>query len=318
MRFISVFKVLFSALSCVLLTQCGTIENLHEPQLSSAHYRSFDGREFPYQKWDAKANKPDAKRVVIALHGYNGYPGDFEWLATKLNADGCVLYAPATRGQGFDPLEKCRGDIGRSQQWVSDLRAMTQLLRAKYPNSELVWLGESMGGLIALNSISENQNHSCDKLIIAAPIFGVENQITAPQKTLFGIASTLFPSMRFSLAGLTGQNDTQMTHQSKHEEQVIKNDWHVERQTLRLYKNIGLLIQNAPAQLAQLQVPLLTLRGAKDSLSNKASLNSALGFLPKSTPYQHIEYENSHHLLFYDQEKEKVAEDFINWLRISP
>jgi len=175
-----------------------------------------------------------------------------------------------------------------------------------------------MGGLIALNAVSPIPEQSCDRLIIAAPILSLAGQISPSQKNLFQITSTLFPSMRFSIGALTGHHKTQMTANSTHDTQTLKNDWHIEKQTLRLYKNLGRLIQQAPDKLSQLKVPLLTIRGAKDSLSDDASLKKVLSHLPATTPSQHIEYAKSHHLLFYDKEKEQVIDDIASWLNTKP
>jgi len=302
-----------SALLCLLLGNCAPHRDFPLPHLENQHYQSYDGRKFPIENWSQSVKKPE--KIIIALHGYNGYPGDFKSLGQKLSNHSIIVYAPATRGQGLDPIPSFRGDIKHADQWIDDLRTLTRLLRTKHPNAEIIWLGESMGGLIALNAASSSVSESCDRMIIAAPILTLGDQITNGQRNLLNVAGFIFPKMRFSLETLTGSENTQMTASSQHDEQSLKNPWHIHRQSLRLYRNLERLIEMAPQKLNTLQIPLLTLRGAKDRLSDERSLRQLFQVLPPDSSHQHIEYEKSHHLLFYDQEKKTVMDDIAAWLR---
>ena len=96
-----------------------------------------DGVRLPYRRW-APRGRP--KAVIIALHGLNDHSRSFEEAATAWQRDGFTTYAYDQRGFGGAPK---RGLWPGADTLVSDLKAMTRLVRQRHPKTPVYLLGSA-------------------------------------------------------------------------------------------------------------------------------------------------------------------------------
>ncbi|MDP2791579.1 MAG: alpha/beta fold hydrolase [Rectinemataceae bacterium] len=104
-----------------------------------------------------------AREAVLLLHGFTGYPGEMEPLATGLASAGYAVSAPRLPGHGT-----CRRDflLTRAEDWARRAYDAYLDLRASY---EIVHVcGHSMGALLA-SAIAVS--FSVPRLILLAPAF---------------------------------------------------------------------------------------------------------------------------------------------------
>lgn len=305
------FLTLIGCLAVILFAGCAPQYTLvNNPQQSSAKSDSFG-----YRKWISKAVKQDV--IIIGIHGFSGASIDYANLGNHLLEfqPSTGLYAYEVRGQGSDPIRERRGDIGDPHEWYRDLFAFTQLVEEQHPDAKIVWFGESMGALIAAHALSEAPSGKppCDALVLSSPIVRFRDDIPEWAPALIQIAATTMPLARISLDTLAGGKDVQMTQTSHHNEQVKKNSYNVDKQTLRLLATLGRHIETMNDCAATFRVPVLVLHGGKDYFNNDSDIRGFIARIPKQVSCTYHNYPNAYHLLMYDAKKEDIFKDIERW-----
>lgn len=279
----------------------------------SAHAK---GDTFGYRQWIAERLEPDV--VIIGIHGFSGASADYGNLGEHLmrHQPETGLYAYELRGQGSDPIRERRGDIGHPSEWYADLIVFTGLVRERHPGARIVWMGESMGALIATHAMCEAPRGKlpCDGLILSSPIVRYRDDIPAWTPVLVELAATALPLARVSLETLMGGQDVQMTEGTTHLKQAKKNPYSIEAYTLRLIGVLSELIDGMNVCARDLKVPLLLLHGGKDFINSDRDLRGFIARVPETTAVTYENYPQAHHLLMYDQCRDQVFKDLERWL----
>jgi alpha-beta hydrolase superfamily lysophospholipase len=256
--------------------------------------------------------------VIVGIHGLGGAAVDYNNLGKHLlkHQSRTAVYAYEVRGQGSDPHVARRGDINDPREWYQDLDAFTQSVRQRHPRAKVVWFGESMGGLIAANALREARpgTGGCDGLILSSPVVRVHPDIPCWKQALVRVAGTALPAVRVRLDSIAGGHPIEMTATSVHSDQSAKNEYHLERTTLRLLAVLARQIEQMPRCAASFQVPVLVLRGEKDALSEEKDVLDFLSRVPEGVPRTFHQYAGAYHLLMYDMRREEVFHDVSRWI----
>jgi acylglycerol lipase len=305
------FLKLISSIAVVFLVSCAPQDTLVNHRTES----SAKGDSFGYRKWISKEVKQDV--IIIGIHGFCGASIDYTNLGNHLlqYQPTTGLYAYEVRGQGSDPIRERRGDIGDPHDWYRDLFAFTQLVREQHPDAKVVWFGESMGALIAAHALREAPvgQSPCDGLVLSSPIVRFRDDIPEWAPALVQIAATTLPLARISLDTLAGGKDVQMTQTSHHNEQVKKNSYNVDKQTLRLLGTLGEYIETMNDCATTFRMPVLVLHGGKDYFNNDSDVRGFVARVPKGVSCTYDNYPNAYHLLMYDAKKEFIFKDIERW-----
>ena len=289
------------------------------PQSTAVYYpkaAGAKGETFGYRKWISEKTEPDV--VLIGIHGFCGASIDYTNLGNHLleHQPKTGLYAYELRGQGSDPIDARRGDIGDPRQWYRDLFAFTLLVRELHPDAKVVWFGESMGALIAAHAWREAPpgDPPCDALVLSSPIVRFRDDIPAWTPGLVQLAATTLPLARVSLDALAGGQDVQMTQKSQHVEQAKKNPYHIEEYTLRLIGALTGLINGMNDCASNFRSPVLVLHGGKDYFNNDSDVRGFVARIPAGTSITYRNYPKAYHLLMYDEKKEVIFRDIERWV----
>lgn len=270
---------------------------------------------FGYRKWISRDVEQDV--VVIGIHGFCGASIDYANLGSYLlgNQPKTGLYAYEVRGQGSDPIQARRGDIGDPSDWYRDLFAFTQLVREQHPGVKVVWFGESMGALIASHAWREApvSDPPCDGLVLSSPIVRFRDDIPAWTPGLIQIAATTLPLARVSLDMLVGGDDVQMTQTTTHSAQARKNPYDIDKHTLRLLAALGRHIDGMNDCAATFRAPVLVLHGGKDYFNNDSDMRGFVARIPEGVSRTYHSYPQAYHLLMYDERREVVFRDIARW-----
>src|SRR5665213_795821 len=120
------------------------IDNPGAPPDTSGYFAMTDGTRLPYRAW-----MPDSAphAIVLALHGMNDSRDAWEYPAPDFARAGIAVFSPDQRGFGTTPD---RGMWVGGHEMAADARQMARLLRARYPHTRLVLMGESMGAAVLM------------------------------------------------------------------------------------------------------------------------------------------------------------------------
>ncbi len=310
-RDIVVLSGWIASMAAMLLSGCA-------PQYTMMNHpgqASGKGDAFGYRKWISKEVEQDV--VIIGIHGFCGASIDYANLGNHLlkNQPRTGLYAYEVRGQGSDPIQERRGDIGDPQDWYRDLFAFTQLVREQHPDSKVVWFGESMGAMIAAHAWREAPANDppCDGLVLSSPIVRFRDDIPAWTPGLVQVAATTLPLARISLDALAGGEQVQMTQTSVHSDQVQKNSYNVDKHTLRLLGALTRHIGTMNDCAASFRAPVLVLHGGKDYFNHDSDVRGFMARIPAGVSKTYRNYPNAYHLLMYDEQKEVIFRDIARW-----
>ncbi len=338
MRFFSPFfcsamaRSVMMALLCSLLASCFRAPDYtlvshaySRPRLGERSFTSYDLQSFPYRKFlSSRPDAPAIRTVVIGIHGFCGASLDYENLGHWLinHQPDTALYAYDVRGQGFDPLTARRGDIDAPQHWFRDLTTFTQLVQRRHPDAAIVWQGESMGALILSHTyryeLSQGRTPPCDAIVITSPVVTTGHGIAPWKKEGVRLVARAFPYHRVSLDAISGGEKIAMTATSTHQEQSEVNAWHIEKHSLRLLLNLGNLVDQMPACATSFQVPTLVVHGGKDFFATPEDVSAFFQQIPSTVDKKRLFYPSGHHLLMYDEQKERVLADIGQWLAHLP
>ncbi|HUS16751.1 MAG TPA: alpha/beta fold hydrolase [Chloroflexia bacterium] len=110
---------------------------------------SFDGTELACRVWEPAGGVAPGSPVAVLHHGVAYYGAAYDGLGAFLAELGVPLCALDARGHGRSGGQ--RGALRNGRTVLFDLHTVACWVRRRYPGHPLLLIGESMGGLFALN-----------------------------------------------------------------------------------------------------------------------------------------------------------------------
>lgn len=298
----------------VLAGACAPIEippgtGQQQPALTDVSLISFDGTALPLRRWLPEGDRPDA--VILALHGFNDYSNAFSAPAAWLTQQNLVVFAFDQRGFGDAPD---RGYWHSETALTGDVATALDVLGQRYPGTPLYLMGVSMGGAVALASLTDSRvtNAVSGTILLAPAIWGASTQPWWQRSGLWLFAHTV-PWMRPTGQGLGIQasDNIEMLRSLGRDPKIIKKT--------RVDAVYGLVKLMDSALLAgqKLRTPALILYGAKDEVIPPKPTRQMLRDLPSDATGQRriAVYPNGWHMLLRDLQGETVWRDIASWIR---
>lgn len=230
-------------------------------------------------------------------------------MASWLAARACAVHAYDHRGHGRSDGPRCH--VGRFEEFLDDLGAMLDVVRAEHPELPITLIGHSMGGLIMLAFLAER-----------AP--SVESAVSSGAALSVGAVSPL----RVLLARTVSRVLPRLAIGSGLDPDGLSRDPDVLRRYLEdplihrtMTTSLGAeLLGAAPrtaARAGQVRVPLLLLHGEADPI---CSVEGSKGFRAGlRAPGSALRtYPELRHEIFNEPEREEVWQDLWNWLEELP
>jgi len=295
------------------------------PRLEAELLIADDGMALPLRRWlpAGAAEAGGAPRaVILALHGFNDYSNAFAEPGAWLAARGIATYAYDQRGFGESQHS---GLWAGSEALARDALTALDLLAARYPDTPLFLLGESMGGAVAIAALTRapgvgpdsalsarTGRPPADGLILSAPAVWGRSQMPLHQRVALWLAARLMPSARLTGRGLGIQasDNIEMLRGLGRDPLVIK--------ATRVDAMDGLtdLMSEALTSASALSVPALVLYGAKDEVVPRKPMLAFWRGLPQTagTRQRTALYDQGWHMLLRDLQAERVLTDIAHWI----
>ena len=271
------------------------------PIITSGTFDLPDGARLPYRLYPARG---PLQAVVLALHGYTDSRDAWVLLAQTLNARGIAVYAPDQSGFGATAN---RGDWPGGATLVDEAREMAVLLRARYPQTRLVLMGESMGGAVGLMLGASDDPPPVDAYVLSAPAVW---RVGMFYHAVLLAADTLAPHWRLTgrearirasdnIAALIAFGEDPLTIRAPDVNSIL---------------GLTRLMARAQRACARFHEPALILYGGHDELIPKAAMRSCWAALPHSAPVVLAYYPPDYHLIPRDLERARPDADILDYI----
>jgi alpha-beta hydrolase superfamily lysophospholipase len=236
--------------------------------------------------------------IILAIHGLGGRGAWFDNLKTALDEHGVELIAPDLKGFGNN---EPRGHVESFNDWVSDIQAIYEKLKADKPDAQIVLMGHSMGAVV----LSHIKVAADDKLIYSVPGF-------KGARATFKMSFTLTTLLKlFRDTFITHENSLIKLPSSQLKKHVTDED------PLKVYEvspsllwQILLMSQKLKSRFINLLNPLLLIQVKNDLVVDNETMNKIFHEIPSDKKELNI-LENTEHDWIWDQEAVKTAVPII-------
>ena len=280
--------------------------------MSTSHeqgHREIGGGSSGY--WQAWLPRDRARAVVIIVHGIHEHSGRYAPVGTWLATAGFAAYAADHRGHGKS--DGRRGNIERMALIVDDLDRFVRFAVERHPGTPVFMVGQSLGGLIALQWATEPRATGPGVLLDGLVVSGAAVEVmvgSALQRRLAGVLSALVPDL--PVAELAAD---QKISRDPEVVRAYRDDPLVHRGKIKARTGAEILATMValPARLPRLSVPLLLLHGTEDRIC--AVTGSAMVHDTVSSPDKTLRrYQGLYHEVFNEPEREAILTDLVTWL----
>jgi alpha-beta hydrolase superfamily lysophospholipase len=279
-----------------------------------------DGETFAYSAWGANLETAQlARAVVVAVHGLSGAAIDYEPLGSHLARHGIVTFAIELRGQGNDPVSKRRGDLAHFEDWFSDLHAFFALVRARHPDTQIFYYGESMGAAILTRFLAQAARPDLPAgLILASPVIAVPGNPSWWRRLVFRLCYIFTPTRRIDVAKYTkrvNEDDPAhwVTRDAAHRHWIKTAPHRITSFTFRFFKNLFDLMSGCLDAAPRVTVPVLVVYAANDVFITPANVEKFFVRLG-SREKELCLFPESYHLLLHDHDRDQALERIESWL----
>jgi len=279
-----------------------------------------DGETFAYSAWGSNLESAQFPRaVVVAVHGLSGAAVDYEPLGSHLARHGVVTFALELRGQGNDPVSKRRGDLARLEDWFSDLRAFFALIRARYPEIQIFYYGESMGAAILTRFLAQAARTDLPAgLVLASPVITVPGNPGWWRQLIFHFFYFFTPTRRINVSKYTKRVDEDdpahwVTRDAAHRQWIKTAPHRITTFTFRFFKNLFDLMGGCVDAAPRITIPVLVIYAANDVFVPPANVEKFFARLG-SREKELCLFPESFHLLLHDHDRDKALERIESWL----
>lgn len=312
----------FALVLALLLGACGTAlvqapqPILAPPKVVTQAGMDFviasDGYRLPLHIWDAEGpeGQPiEPRAVIVGLHGFNDYAHTYSLPAAFWAKNGIATWAYDQRSFG---ATQSRGIWPGSNALISDMYAVVELARARYPGVPVYLHGNSMGGAVVLAGLGRADAPGAlpgiQGAILTAPAVWGRPTMNPIYRLALWTAYRVMPGRKFTGQGLNirPSDNIPLLITLGRDPLVIKGT--------RVDAIHGLtdLMDEALAAAPRLRVPLLVLYGAKDEIIPRGPTQEMVDTL--GAPYRVAVYPNGYHLLLRDLQGPVVWTDELAWI----
>jgi alpha-beta hydrolase superfamily lysophospholipase len=266
------------------------------------YFNGYDGNELFFRTWPHDS----PKAVILGIHGLGEHSGCYKLLAEGLQNSPFQLVVSDLRGHGRS--EGKRG-IGTIDEFVLDIKLFVEVVKSRFKNLPLFFLGHSMGGLVLSKLLIKNGDFGAVGAIFSSPLLGVVVDIPAIKRKSANVLAKVAPNITF-------YNEIPLSHltHNKNVVKVYENDhWRHDRISPRLFSEMLSSMDYVMQRADKIQLPVLMQLSGDDLVVNRHKGEEFFGKIGSKDKDQ-IVYEGYYHEIYNEIWREKPYEDLLKWL----
>ena len=264
------------------------------------------GANVLYRKWEARPRGGPAKAAFLLVHGLGAQSARWAFLAGHLAEAGYASYAIELRGYGLTP-ERPRGHVDSLRVWERDVLTLGETIAAENPGRKIFLLGESVGGLVAFNTVCRHPG-AFNGLVLMSPDF--KNGLKFPLSSYLTLAACILfhPQKTIPIP----YTPAMLTRDAAHQSVMDADPGEIRIGSLACLMSIMREQGKAKKLAPTLNRPVLFLISGTDYLVDERAsrrLFAKLRLADKTV----VEYPEMLHALSIDLGREKVFRDILDW-----
>jgi alpha-beta hydrolase superfamily lysophospholipase len=258
------------------------------------------GQKISARSWGTAA---DCTAVALLVHGLGAHAGWFEAFARQLKIR--RLCAIAYDQLGFGARRQQR--FTSFNQWIDDLIAVFDYLKANVPDRPIYIMGNSMGGLVA---VAAAEHINPDGLVLFSPGFDGHKETFSTMYRLKSIMTALAtPEKEIALP-----YDVELFARDRAVQEWVKADperrFNVKGKMMLELLKLSMLVRRKRKQVS---APVLMIGAGYDKIVDSDAYN--LYFNQLSAPDKKLrQFPDAWHDLMFDPQVDEVADEVVHWM----
>ncbi len=281
--------------------------NLVEINFDDSVIIDSNNEKLHFSHWGFE-NNPE--HIIVALHGMNDYANSFNLMGPFLAQQNIATFAYDARHFGRNAN---RGDWAGAINMAKDFIAIIDALKIKFPDKQIVALGDSMGGSTILSSYFNKLRHNADKVILVAPgVSGWTNQPVIYRMGLW-LMNKFIPKKqltppKIAYKVIKASDNDEMLNQVGRDENMI---WQTIPSTLKGL--VDMMEQAFRAAPFLGDVPTMIMFAGKDQIIPPASSKKFAKKLKKKIEVKN--YPEAYHMLLRDNSREIYFDQIVQFIQ---
>ncbi len=274
------------------------------PAFADTYLLTRDGEKLPTRSWT-----PDhPKAVIVALHGMGDYSNFIALPAEDWAKHGIATLAFDQRGFGASahPGLWAGGDVMRR-----DFADAVAAARARYPDTPVFALGESMGGAVVLSAFAAPDAPKVDGIILVAPAVWSRSDMPMLYRITLWLTAHTLPQMHVSGRGVVKiwPSDNIPMLRAYSRDPLVQKDTRADA----VWGLVNLMddARHAPEHLGPTP-PILLLYGKNDQVIPNPPTEAVVNALGSKAEV-HV-YEHGYHMLLRDLEGPRIWPVIADWI----
>ncbi|HIY57415.1 MAG TPA: alpha/beta hydrolase [Candidatus Tetragenococcus pullicola] len=232
-------------------------------------------------------------RAVLILHAYSGSPNDVRMLCRSLEQENYTVYSPMFAGHGtLDPEDILNKN---PQQWYQDTKAAIAFLKEK-GYQQIAVFGLSMGGIMAMKTLTENDASIIGGGAFCSPIFPTKTNV---YQSFLKYAKTVLKTGNYA--------------ETEQENKYVR----IEDNALQQLRAIETFENTVSQNIHKIDRPVFLAQAGKDQMIEAITVYETAKGL-KQTKVTLKWYPESGHVVTIGPERKEFERDIADFLRTLP
>ncbi len=248
----------------------------------------------------------ETKAVIILVHGYDEHSSRYQYLAKHCTDRGLAVHALDHWGHGkSDGINGFVPEFDVYHNGVDALIAQLPEAQAALPR---ILVGHSLGGLIAVSYLLENQAEFAGA-VLSGPAIKAADEPSTFLRFISRLLSKIMPKMGVIALDPSGVSRDPQVVADYLADPLVSG----KKISARLGFEMMNQMDHIQAEASKISLPMLLLHGEADSLTaveGSKFLNDYIGSAEKQLKI----YPELYHEIFNEPEKDAVLTDMTDWI----
>jgi acylglycerol lipase len=267
------------------------------------YFKGAQGINIYYQHW---LPEDEPKAILLVVHGLAEHSGRYMNVVNHFVPSGYAVYGIDHIGHGKSDGERVYVD--RFQDYVSTLKNYFDMIHDWHPDTPIILIGHSMGGLIGATYLLEHQQE-LSGAVLSGPGVKVPDNISKAVIFAGKVLSVVMPKTGIIQLEADGISRDPAVVDAYVNDPLVFTGKITARLGAEMIKTMQYVTEKAP----EISLPIMIVQGSADRLidpSGAQVLYDLVGSVDKTIQV----YEGFYHEVFNEPEHLQVLNDVQKWI----